>query len=87
MTIERPKSPDRILPAQMTNCSGMLRSRPSTLRISAICCGSAMSPSISAAGSPGMRRMSVKTATETMTIVGIAITRRLSMNLIMGSPY
>nr|CAI0334834.1 hypothetical protein SHINE37_120170 [Rhizobiaceae bacterium] len=86
LTIDRPKSPCSTLPAQIRNCCGMDLSRPSSVRISAICSGWAMSPSMRAAGSPGMKRMSAKTVTDTSAIVGRAITRRLRMNLSIVSP-
>lgn len=78
--------PCTTLPAQMTNCCGMDLSRPSSVLIASICSGCAISPSIRAAGSPGMKRMSAKTVIDTNAIVGSAIKRRLSMNLIIGSP-
>ena len=55
-------------------------SSPRLLRISARLCGSAMSPSINSAGSPGIRRIKANTITEISNRVGTAMPSLCNMN-------
>src|SRR5690606_28623295 len=73
---ERPRSPCRICPIQVTNCSGIGRSRPRSARIAAITSAVAWSPARIAAGSPGLRRSIRKTKMATTPMTGMAATRR-----------
>ena len=75
--IDWPRSPCRTLPNQIMNWIGRLWSRPSRCRRSARLAGSAISPSIRDAGSPGIRRIRTKTETAMMSRVGTAIRVRL----------
>src|SRR5690606_8975604 len=78
--METPRSALSTLPNQIAICSGRLRSRPNCLCSSCRLAGSPMSPSISAAGSPGIRRISMNTVTPTISGVGVDIATRAHIN-------
>src|SRR6185503_18219774 len=74
-----PKLPCRILPIQMPNCCQIGRLRPSFSRISAIWSEVALSPAMTAAGSPGVSRSMRKTKTATTESTGTMAIRRRAM--------
>ncbi|MNP30562.1 hypothetical protein D3C76_1236400 [compost metagenome] len=82
--MEKPRSPLSTALNQIRNWVTNEWSRPRLPRISARLCGSAMSPSINSAGSPGIRRINANTITEISNRVGIAIPSfcRIKRNMI-----
>jgi hypothetical protein len=76
---DSPKSPRKILPNQMKNCVKIGWSRPRLLRIAATCSEFALSPAITAAGSPGVSRSIRNTNTATISITGKVASRRRRM--------
>src|SRR5438067_9566603 len=76
---DSPKSPRRMRPSQMTNCSTSGRSRPRCARMASTSADVALSPAMMAAGSPAARRSSEKTTTATTAMTGIVARRRRPM--------
>jgi len=76
LVVETPRSPPSAWRSQTRYCSGSGWSRPIWRRIDSSWAGSAPSPSISSTGSPGISRISAKTAMETSSSVGIVIAIR-----------
>src|SRR5262245_30619300 len=74
-----PKLPCRMLPIQMANCVQIGSLRPSFSRMSLIWSEVALSPAITAAGSPGVSRSMRKTRTATTVSTGMMATRRRAM--------
>ena len=74
-----PKLPCSMLPSQMPNCCQIGRLRPSFSRMSAIWSEVALSPAITAAGSPGVSRSMRKTNSATTARTGMMETRRRAM--------
>src|ERR1051326_2928822 len=79
-----PKSPLSPRPAQMKNCWKIGFSSPSLPRISATCSTVAVSPAITAAGSPGVRRSIRNTTTATVASTGTADSSRWAMKVSIG---
>jgi hypothetical protein len=76
---DSPKSPRKMFISQMKNCVTIGSSRPSRLRISAICSALALSPAMIAAGSPGVSRSIRNTKSATISITGRVAARRRRM--------
>src|SRR6185369_1342820 len=68
-----------MFPNQMKNWVKIGWSRPRLLRIAATCSEFALSPAITAAGSPGVRRSIRNTNTATISITGRVASRRRRM--------
>ena len=71
-----PKLPCSTLPIQIANCVQMGSSRPSLLWMSAIWSEVALSPAMTAAGSPGVNRSMRKTKIATTARTGMMAMRR-----------
>ena len=81
--VDVPKSSRRQLPTQRKYCTTSGSSRPSCVWSAAISAAVASSPSIAAAGSPGVRCTSRKMTTDTMKMVGMSDSSRLSTYFFM----
>ena len=81
--VDVPKSSRRQLPTQRKYCTTSGSSSPSCVWSAAISAAVASSPSIAAAGSPGVRCTSRKMTTDTMKMVGMSDSSRLSTYFFM----
>ena len=81
-----PKLPCRMLPIQMANCVQIGSFSPSFSRMSLIWSEVALSPAITAAGSPGVSRNMRKTSTATTVSTGMMAMRRRAMKSSISCP-
>ena len=86
VAIEVPRSPVARCPTQMPNCASSGLSRPRFWRIFSTSSVVALSPAITAAGSPGDRCISRNTTTATTAMTGITAAMRRRMNFTLGFP-
>ena len=83
---DRPRSPCASLVTHTTYWTGSGLSRPICSRIAASAVGSRSSPANTSAGSPGDRRMRMKTPIVTRKATGTMSTRRRRMYVVTPSP-
>src|SRR4051812_19945170 len=82
---DSPRSPWNTRRSQMPNCTTIGRSRPRASWMRWICSVDALSPAITAAGSPGVSRISANTTTDTTRRTGMVARTRRSRKRSNGS--